>query len=78
MFNRTQSFALTPAQWEQAKALLLKQYGITVSGNTGSEQGFGTTVDFAYDGEAHLIVSAHGVFTDQAMSKIQGIIGTVG
>jgi hypothetical protein len=73
----TQTFELTPAQWEAAKALLAQQHKITVTGNTGSERGFGTTVDYAYDGEAHLIVSARGTFAGTAMGKVQAIVQTV-
>ena len=73
----TQTWKLTPAQFEAAKVMLQQEYLIAINGNTFSESGFGTTVDGSYDGVANLIVSAHGMFAGKAMEKVQAIIDAV-
>jgi hypothetical protein len=77
MSTQTQTYKLTPTQYEAAKSALQQQYHISINGNTFSESGFGTTVDGSYDGVANLIVSAHGMFAGKAMEKVQAIIDAV-
>lgn len=74
MSTQTQTYKLTPTQYEAAKTQLQQQYHISIPGNTFSESGFGTTVDGAYDGVANLIVSANGIFAGQAMQRVQTLI----
>ena len=77
MSTQTSTFKLTPAQFQAAKDDLQTQYHIAITGNTFEESGFGTTVQGSYDGVANLIISAHGMFADKAMAKVEAIIAAV-